>query len=62
MEGNVCAAHLEEGNALALVENEVVVGEGRLGGHAFVASAELILQRVLHTMKRSENKVISVNI
>lgn len=56
---NICVAHLEEGNAFALVEDEVLVDEGRLGGHAFITSAQLVLQRVLHTMKRNKiNKMI----
>lgn len=46
--------HLEEGNAFALVEDEVLVNEGRLCGHAFVTSAQLLFQRVLDTMKRRE--------
>lgn len=40
---NICAGHLEEGNPFALVEDEVLVHEGRLRGHALVAGAHLVL-------------------
>lgn len=46
------AAHLEEGNAFALVEYEVLVDEGRLCCQAFVTSTQLLLQRVLDTINR----------
>lgn len=47
----ISPAHLEEGNSFALVEDEVLVNEGRLSGQAFVTGARLVLQRVLHTIK-----------
>ena len=50
------AAHLEERKAFALVEDEVLVDEGRLRGNAFITGARLVLQRVLNRTKR-RNKV-----
>ncbi len=52
---NIFAAHLEEGNAFALVEDEVLVNEGRLCGQTFVTSTQLVLQRVLNEEEQGEH-------
>lgn len=44
-------AHLEERKALGLVEDQVLVNEGALGGHALVACAQLVLQGALNAAR-----------
>lgn len=46
-------SHLEERNTFGLVEDEVLVDEGRLCGHALVAGDQLFLQRALHRTERT---------
>lgn len=51
--------HLEEGNTFALVEDEVLVDEGRLCGQAFIAGTQLLLQRVLHQMEVTKRQKLT---
>ena len=46
-------SHLEERNPFALVEDEVLIDEGRLCGHAFITGAQLFLQRALRRTQTS---------
>lgn len=45
------AAHLEEGNSFAFVEDKVLINERWFCGHTFITSAHILIQGVLKTDK-----------
>lgn len=48
--GWFAGAHLEERDPFALVEDEVLVDEGRFCGQTLVADADVVLQGILQTI------------